>query len=411
MANTHVTSSWVLKEVARLLVPNLKFANNVERTYDDKFKAGGAKVGYSVDARLPQRFRVTTGEGFSEQAINDATVRVALTDQLNVGTAWSTADATMIIEDVRKRYVMPAAEAIAADIDNKGFKRMYKKVYHSVGVLGTVPAANMTYLQAGVKLTDMNCPEDGRVGILDPMMAATIANSNLAFFHPGGAISAAWRKGQIAGEWLGIERVYQSQNAAKHTTGTFTASTPLVNGASQTGSSLITDGWASGATTLKEGDVFTIGGVYSVNPLTYESTGRLQQFRVTADAADTTGAITLSIAPSIITSGQTQTVSNSPADDAVITVFGATSATAGTLTTTVSPQGLVYHPEAFILAVADLDGDLPGAEVERVSSKKLNVSLRYVRQYSAMTDKKAARIDAMIGWKEFRPELACRVWS
>jgi hypothetical protein len=32
MANTFVTPTWVLKEVARLLVPNLKFAANVERS-------------------------------------------------------------------------------------------------------------------------------------------------------------------------------------------------------------------------------------------------------------------------------------------------------------------------------------------------------------------------------------------
>ncbi len=38
---------------------------------------------------------------------------------------------------------------------------------------------------------------------------------------------------------------------------TFTASTPLVNGANQTGSTLNSNGWASGATTLKKGDVFT----------------------------------------------------------------------------------------------------------------------------------------------------------
>lgn len=412
MANSFTTSSWVLKEVARLLVPNLKFAANVERSYDDKFEAGGAKLGYTVSARLPQRFRVTTGQAFQGQAINDATVPVSLTDQLNIGTAWSTADATMVVEEVRKRYVMPASEALAADIDNKGLKRMYKKVYSSVGTPGQTPSTNLLYLQAGVKLTDLNCPEDGRVAILDPMAAATIANANLALFNPAGRVAEAWKKGQIAGEWMGIDSVYQSQNAPKHTTGTFTASTPLVNGASQTGATLNTDGWASGATTLKEGDVFTIAGVNSVNPLTFEDTGRLQDFVVTANTADVTGAMaTLPISPSIIVTGNTQTVSASPADDAVITVKGATAAAAGTLATTVSPQGLVYHPEAFILAVADLDKDLPGAEVERVSSKKLNISLRYVRQYDAMTDQKAARIDAMIGWKEFRPELACRVWG
>jgi hypothetical protein len=138
----------------------------------------------------------------------------------------------------------------------------------------------------------------------------------------------------------------------------------------------------------------------------------LQQFVVTADTLDVTGVTaTLPISPSIITSGPLQTVDASPANDAVVTVVGATSAAGGTLATTVRPQGLLYHPDAFILATADLDGNLDGATVERVSSKKLNISLRYVRQYSAMTDQKAARIDGLIGWSPFRPEWAVRIQS
>lgn len=409
MSNSFITPSWVLKDVARVLVNNLKFAANVDRSYDDKFKAGGAKVGYTVSARLPQRFRTTKGQAFQGQAINDATVPVTLTDQANIGTSWSTADATMIVEDVRKRYVNPAAEQLANTIDYDGLTRCYVEVYNSVGTPGTAPTANETYFDAGVLLSNGACPVDGRVAVLSPKHMARIANANVALFGPRPVIDKALRKGIFASDVLGIDEWFQDQNVATHTSGTFTASTPLVNGASQTGSSIITDGWASGASTLKKGDIFTMGGVYSINPQSYASTTQLQQFVVTADISDTTGAMTIGISPSIITSGQLQTVSNSPANDAVITVLGATSPSAGTLTTTLSRQSLVYHPEAFILAMADLDDDLDGAKVERVNSKKLNVSLRYVRQYSAMTDQKAARIDCIYGYKVFRPELACRV--
>ena len=196
MANTFVTPTWVLKEVARLLVPNLKFAANVERSYDDRFQQGGAKVGYTIYARLPQRFRVTSGQAFQAQAINDATVPVSITDQLNVGTSFSTAESTMIVEDVRKRYVMPAAEALAADIDSKGLTRMYPYVYQQVGTPGTTPATNLLFLQAGVKLTDSNVPEDGRVAMLDPLCAATVANANMAtFFNPQAALSDVLAQG------------------------------------------------------------------------------------------------------------------------------------------------------------------------------------------------------------------------
>jgi hypothetical protein len=120
----------VLKDVARVAVNMLKFAANIERWYDDKFKAGGAKVGYTVSGRLPQRFRTTKGQAFQAQPINDQTVPVTLTDQANIGTAWSTADATVAIEDVRRRYVNPAGEQLANTMDLDGHTRMTPLVAH-----------------------------------------------------------------------------------------------------------------------------------------------------------------------------------------------------------------------------------------------------------------------------------------
>jgi len=412
MANSYVTPQWVLRDVARVLVNNLKLAANVERYLGDKFQVAGTKVGYGIDVRLPQRFRTVKGQAFVPQPINDQVVRVTITDQAQIGTSISTADATMIVQDVRKRYVNPAAEQLANTIDFDGHSRLYPGIANSVGTPGTVPATNLVYALAGAKLSDLAVPEDGRIGMISPTMSATIANANLSLFNPSPDISKTWRKGQIAGEWMGIGQVYQTQNLAKHTTGSFTASTPIVSGAGQTGSTLSTTGWASGATALKRGDVFTIAGVNAANPQNYASTGTLQDFTVTADTVDATGAIAaLPFFPPIITSGPLQTVDASPASGAAITVKGATNPVGGTLTATVSPQGLIYHPEAFILAMADLDDDLPGADVTRVSSKSLAVSLRYVKQYSAMTDQKAERIDCLYGWTLFRPEMACRVWS
>jgi hypothetical protein len=121
---------------------------------------------------------------------------------------------------------------------------------------------------------------------------------------------------------------------------------------------------------------------------------------------------TLPISPPIIPSGNLQNVSNSPANGAAIIPLGSTITTgAGTMAVTQSANSLLFHPEAFILAMADLDADLDGATVARVSDNELNVSLRYVKQYSAQSDQKMARIDALYGFKEFRPDWACRVWG
>lgn len=411
MANTLVTPTWYTKETARILVNELKFAANVNRSYDDQYVQAGAKVGYTVNARLPQRFQVTEGQALQIQGLNDQYVPITLTHQKNVAYSWSTASMTMEIDMVRERYVRPAAVALANVIDYDGLNTVYKDVYQAVGTPGTVPNSNLTYLQGGARLSNAATPRDGRVAVLDPVSMVTLANANLALFNPSAQIAEEYRSGQFAGRALGFDAWYEDQNVAKHTTGTFTASTPLVNGASQTGSTLVTDGWASGATSLKKGDIFTVAGVFQVNPVSYASTGQLQQFVVTADISDTTGAITIPISPSIITSGQLQTVTASPANDAVITVLGATSPSAGTLATTVTPQSMLYHPDAFALVMADLHKPSSGVETTTVRSKELGISIRMVQQYQIGTDQEPTRMDILYGWASVRPSLACRVYS
>jgi len=407
MANSLVTPTWYTKEVARILVNNLKFAANVNRSYDDAYVQAGAKVGYTVNARLPQRFTVTEGQALQTQGINDQYAPITLTHQKNVAYSWSTASMTQEIEEVRKRYVAPAATALANVIDYDGLNTVYTDVYQSVGVPGTTPSSNLTYLQANAKLTNSAVPSDGRVAVLDPTSMVTLSNANLALFNPSAQISEQYREGQFASRALGVSEWYEDANVAKFTTGSYTTSTPLINGASQTGSSLVTDGWASGAATLNKGDIFTIAGVYAVNPVSYASTGALQQFVVTAATTSVlTDMAALPISPSIITSGQLQTVTASPADNAAITVVGAG---ATTMTATVTSQSLLYHPDAFALVMADLHRPSSGAEATTVRSKELGVSIRMVQQYQIGTDSEPTRLDVLYGWATLRPTLACRV--
>ena len=407
MANSLVTPTWYTKEVARILVNNLKFAANVNRSYDDAYVQAGAKVGYTVNARLPQRFTVTEGQALQTQGINDQYAPITLTHQKNVAYSWSTASMTQEIEAVRERYVKPAATALANVIDYDGLNTVFTDVYQSVGTPGTTPSSNLTYLQAGAKLTNSATPSDGRVAVLDPTSMVTLANANLALFNPSAQISEQYREGQFASRALGVSEWYEDANVAKFTTGSYTTSTPLINGASQTGSSLVTDGWASGAATLNKGDIFTIAGVYGVNPVSYASTGALQQFVVTATTTSVaTDMAALPISPSIITSGQLQTVTASPADNAAITVVGAG---ATTMTATVTSQSLLYHPDAFALVMADLHRPQSGAEATTVRSKELGVSIRMVQQYQIGTDSEPTRLDVLYGWATLRPTLACRV--
>lgn len=409
MANTLVTPTWVTNETAQRFMNSVKGVANFNRSYDDSYKQAGARVGATVLARLPQRFAIRRGQAWSPQALYDQTVPVTLSYQSGVDFEWSSAQETLELDRIRERYVNPAADTIASDADAQGMADVYQSVYNSVGTPGTTPGANLTYLQAKVKILDLSGGEDGLVAVLDPLAEATLVNANLSSFNPSQTISELYRKGMFGRGNLGIGEWYRDQNIPRHTTGTFTASTPLVNGASQTGSTININGWASGATTLKKGDIFTIAGVYSVNPLSRVSTGRLQQFTITADAADAAGVTaTLPISPSIITSGALQTVSASPASGAAVTVWAANPA-GGTLATTVSPQSLVFHPDFATFVMADLANPVAGAKATFARSRDWGISIRFTQQWDITNDQNGNRMEILFGAAPLQPRLACRV--
>src|SRR5262249_13848544 len=152
------------------------------------------------------------------------------------------------------------------------------------------------------------------------------------------------------GQALSWDEWYEDVNVFPHVIGALGGS-PTVSG-TQTGSSLAITGLSNNITNWAlKGDVFTIGsastGVFAVNPQNYRSTTQLQQFVVTQNASsDGSGNATLSIYPPIITSGAYQTVTQAAPNTATINWFGAAN--------TVTPQGLGFHPSAFVMATADL---------------------------------------------------------
>jgi hypothetical protein len=409
MANTLATPTWVTKETARAFYNDLTFLANVNRTYDDQYVQAGAKVGNTVNARLPQRFQATDGQALQLQNIFDQTVPITLTNQKNVAFGYSSAQATTELDEIRSRYTVPGGEALANAAEVLAFNAVYRDVFNAVGTLGTTPSTTLVYLQAGTKLTDQATPLRGRVAVLDPLAMQTIANTSSTLFNPSAVIGENYKNGMFGRRQLGIDEWYQDPIRPTHTSGTFTASTPVMASAGQTGSTISITGWASGATTLKKGDILTIAGVNTVNPLAYSSVGRLQQFVVTADTSDSSGATaTLPISPSIITSGQLQTVDTTAANNAAVTVWSANPA-GGTLATTASPQSLVYHPDAFAFVMADLKKPGAGAEATSVRSKSLGFAIRMVEQYQIGTDQNPSRLDILIGAATLQARLACRV--
>lgn len=400
MANTNLTIDMVTKESLRILENNLTFTKGVNRQFDSSFGVAGAKIGDALRIRKPARYTVRTGATRSNQDHTETAETLTLNTQAGVDVSFTSKELALSIDEFADRILKPAIAAIANKIDYDGLAQ-YVNVYNSVGTPATPPTALSTFLNGKVKMMDDGCPQDNLISaVIGAQVEANLVDAAKGLFHSGKEVERQYEEGKMG--MFGGMKFSMDQNVNTHTSGAL-GGTPLVNGASQTGSSLITDGWtAAAANRLKAGDVFTIAGVYHVNPQTRSSTGVLQQFVVTADAAsDGSGNATISISPSITTSGASQTVSGSPADNAALTIVAGASA--------VSPQHLLYHRDAFVLGCAELP--LPGGVdlAARATSEKLGLSIRMVRAYSISDDTFPCRLDVLYGWKTVYPQLACRV--
>ncbi len=286
-------------------------------------------------------------------------------------------------------------------------QEVYKQVYFQSGSPGVPLSSDVVWTDAVAALHNVGVPDD-LVVVVDPKTQSRLLSANYGQFNPQKQVSDYWRTGEFNGPAMGAQVWYWDPNMPTHTTGNFTTSTPLVNGAGQTGSTIVLQGF--GTYNLKAGDTFYAAGVNAVHPYSYADTGDLQAFSLQADASGA-GAATLSIAPAIITSGPLQTVTVSPANNASITFVGSTGAVSATMATQTSKQSLLFNPGAFACVFADLPAKLAGAVAGRFNDKEANVSMRYVDQYSIQTDQLPRRLDSIGGVACILPYFARRMWS
>jgi hypothetical protein len=412
LANTLLTISMITREALRVLENNLTFTKFVRRDFDDSFGRAGAKIGTVLNIRKPARYAGRTGQGLSIEDATETQVPLVLTTQQGVDIAFTSQDLALSIDDFSDRFIRPAIANIANHLDYDGMQQ-YLNVFNTIGIPGSVPNALLTYLQAGQRLDEEAAPRDNlRSVVISPAMQATIIDTLKGLFQESTEIARQYEEGTM-GRSIGM-KWSMDQNVGVNVVGAL-GGTPTVNGAAQTGSSLITQAWTGTITNIVlRGNVFTIGsgatGVYAVNPQSKQSTGALRQFVITANASSTGGgAVTLSISPSIVVSGPFQNVTGQtgpitgPANAATINILGAANTT--------TPQALAFHKDAFALGSADLP--LPGGVdmAARVADKQLGLSIRLVRAYDINTDRFPTRTDLLYGWTTLYPELACRIAS
>jgi hypothetical protein len=395
MANAILTPTAVTREALRVLHQKLNFVGSITREYDDSFARQGAKVGDTLKVRLPNQYTVRTGSTLAAQDTTESTVDLKVQTQKGVDLNFTSVDLTLALDDFSEWILEPAMAVLAANIESDAMS-MYRDVYNQVDNQGQ--GATFTKVLQGRKiLVDNLAPLNGRTCNLNTQDNVDLVDALKGLFNDQTTISKQNREGYM-GRTAGFDFM-ENTLWPSHTPGT-KAGTPLVNGATQTGASLVTDGWTASTAALKQGDIFTIAGVFRVHPETKQSTGILQSFVATANAtADGSGNLTIPISPAIVTSGAAQNVSGSPADNASISVSG----TGGTA----YGISMAYQKGAFAFASADMV--MPRGVDFAAREAFDGVSMRIVRQYDINSDKFPCRLDVLYGFKTIRPQLACRL--
>lgn len=407
-SNTLLTDDIITNEALAVLRNQFVLASRALRPVDDLFGQVGMKAGDTIRVRIPVRYVSATGSAINKQNSTETNTNITLL-QRNIGMGFTSKDRTLSIDDFSDRFVKPAMAQLASDIDSDGFALFYKVPNlvtpgnYTNGIPAAFTGADVStlrpFLDAGARLTEQAAPiDDNRYVAITPGSQAGVIDGLKGLFQSATEIAEQYKRG-LMGIAAGFEWAV-SQTLPSFTTGTRTNTTPLIDG-NQTGSSLLLKG-AGNAVTIKQGDQFTIGGVYAINPLTRAATNKLQVFSVQANVTSGAGGdVTVSVVPSINVTAPNQTVSAQAANNATVTWMGGAGVT--------TDVNLAWHRDAFMVAFCQLTSDLSGADASVASDPESGISVRLVKQYNAETDEQVTRLDVLYGWQVVRPTLACRI--
>lgn len=394
-----------------ILENELVMAKQVYRGHEKEFtnSVNGYEVGNTVSIRKPTDFTVRTGSTASVQDVVEGSTSITVDTMKGVDFAFTSTELTLDIKDMSERVIKPAMVQIANAID-MDLMSLYSKVPSWVGTPGQVVNSFADFAKAPQRMDELAIPQD-RVAILSPEDHWGMIGSQTGLYIQGPA-GEAYRKGALG--MIGGIDTYMAQNVPTHTTGNF-AGTVAIDQALTTSTiayadvkdtfvqTIHMDAFTTAAAVVKAGDVFTIAGVWAVNPVTKARLPFLRQFTVTADATMSANEGDLIVTPPLIWTGAQKTVDidsgTTDLNNALVTFLGTQS--------TGYRQNLVFHKNAFSLAMVPLVKQPGAVDVARQSYK--GVSVRVTPYYTGSSDTSSWRLDVLYGKKAIDPRLATRL--
>ncbi|MAF42877.1 MAG: hypothetical protein CMI54_01735 [Parcubacteria group bacterium] len=399
----------ITKDTIMEMRNNFVILDSVNRNWEGEFGKSGAQIGDTVRVRRPVYVESSDGAVVSSfDEIEQGSLPLIINRRKKVALKITRNDLTLGLDSLRESFSNPAAMELGQAIESDIGSLAYKETYNFTGTPGTEPSTFDDISETSTRLTELGTPiTTTKMGIYNSRAARSLA-SGLQLVNPQKIATTAIEEASV-GRYAKVN-IMESNSLPTHTVGAL-GGTPLVNGASQNVTyaassetntqTLNVDGWTvSVADILKEGDVFTIVGVNSVNRRTRVDTGILQDFVVRADATSNgSGETALTISPAIITSGPYQTVTAAPADNAALTIRTGTAATG-------YKQNLVFVKEAISLAMVPLAMPFGGVGASQQTFE--GVTIKVVTDFDITNDINQIRWDIMYGVKVVAQDMIVR---
>ena len=415
MANSLVTTSWVIKEASVLLDNMLIGKKLVYNDYSDEFING---YGQTVTMKLPNSYEGRNSMTMQVRDTETGSVPVSIDKVAGVDIQFTDIERTFSLPRFSQEVLQPAMRTVANIIDRDIWAASLE-AYNWVGTAGTVIGGWDDIGRARQRLMEGAVPGP-YTGVVSPADETGLLNAFTALTNTQPAARNALEDARL-GRVAGMD-IMTTQNLPTLTTGTRVNGAGLqTNGAAQTTTwaavrttqfqDLICDGFAAGAT-VRAGEVFTLGtlaaGMVAVNPVpgvggtTKPPLPYLQQFTVLQDAtADGGGNITLRIWPALITSGPYQTVRQTSANtDNLNAVFIGAASTPFTANVAFNKEAIAFvnRPLAFLAGTENV----ASRETYKGLSMRLTPAPDYVNSVSRW------RFDVVYGVKAIRRDLMTR---
>ena len=326
MSNQFITTQLVSNTALAMFANNAPFVMTGSRIYQDDFTSSGYKIGDTLQVRRQNNFIVGDGATATPQDIIETVENITVAHQYHALIAYTVQDLTLRIEDFSRMFIQPAIQNIVTQMERDICTAAELTLNFFSGSAGT-PINSFTAVDlAGAKLLEqgVNISSDAYLAMTvrdgSSLKGALLNNFTPVFNEDIVRQSAIGH--------LSYFDIFQSQNIVKHTAGagpTLHASDTLdVAGAVASGNTIVLEGATISVTNyFLPGDIISIAGVHSVNPLSRASTGQNMQFVITAPANSSgAGVVTITVSPSIVsnTSSPLQNVDVAVPDEAAVTV-------------------------------------------------------------------------------------------